>query len=92
MNVSVYYWKYETGKPEEMPEYMKHIYPTGFKHSAPKGWHCWAYPNNDREFEEWMTRICPTAEFTYRFNSGDPMYTIYITNDEEATSFKLQWM
>jgi len=59
--------------------------------SSKQGWFCWAYPSDDREFEKWMKANCPTADWTHRFNSGDPMYTVLITNNEEATSFKLQW-
>ena len=57
----------------------------------PRGWSCWVYPRDDREFEEWMTRMCPTADWTHRFNSGDPMYTVNITKDSEATAFQLMW-
>lgn len=57
----------------------------------PRSWTCWVYPDDDREFEEWMTRMCPTAEWTHRFNSGDPMYTVTITKDSEATAFQLKW-
>jgi hypothetical protein len=36
--------------------------------------------------------MCPTADFTPRFNSGDPMWTVTITDDKEATVFQLRWM
>jgi hypothetical protein len=58
----------------------------------PRSWTCWVYPKNDQEFVEWMTRMCPTAECEHRFNSGDPMYTVTITKDSEATAFQLMWM
>ena len=58
----------------------------------PRGWYCWVYLNDDREFEEWMSRMCPTADCTRRFNSGDPMTTVYISEDSEATAFQLRWM
>jgi len=57
-----------------------------------RGWSCWVYPEDDREFEEWMARMCPTTEWTHRFNSGDPMYTVNIIKDSEATAFQLRWM
>ena len=57
----------------------------------PRGWTCWVYPRDDNEFEEWMSRMCPTADCTRRFNSGDPMTTVYISDDKEATLFQLKW-
>jgi len=36
--------------------------------------------------------MCPTADITHRFNSGDPMYTVYISNDKEAVLFQLKWI
>jgi hypothetical protein len=58
----------------------------------PRGWTCWVYPDDDNEFVEWMNRMCPTADVTHRFNSGDPMYTVNISKDSEATAFQLRWM
>jgi hypothetical protein len=39
-----------------------------------------------------MSRMCPTADCTRRFNSGDPMTTVYISEDSEATAFQLRWL
>lgn len=90
MNVTVCYWQYNTGEPEFVGE--SKIYPTGYREGPPKGWFCWAYPSDDYEFENWMARCCPTSDFTHRFNSGDPMYTVRITDEKEATLFKLAWV
>ncbi len=57
----------------------------------PRGWYCWAYPPDNKEFESWMEVNCPTSDYTYRFNSGCPMYTVYIKDDYEATLFQLRW-
>jgi hypothetical protein len=35
---------------------------------------------------------CPTADVIHRFNSGDPMFTVHITDDQEATLFILRWL
>ena len=89
----VHYWRYENGwrylpsflrrNPDEEREYSEDL----------KGWHCWVYPADDTEFEEWMTQnMKDECEFTYRFNSGNPMYTVIIKSDEDATLFKLKWM
>lgn len=57
----------------------------------PRSWSCWVYPENDHEFEIWMARNCPTADYTHRFNSGDPMWTVSIIDDKEATLFTLKY-
>lgn len=58
----------------------------------PRGWYCWAYPSDDRAFEEWMQGTCPKADITHRFNSGDPMYTVQLFNEKEALLFQLAWV
>jgi hypothetical protein len=85
----VHHWRFETGEPEQVGKSI--IYPTGYREGAPRGWYCWVYPEDDRAFEEWMAKNCPTADCTHRFNSGDPMYTVYIKEDKEATIFQLKW-
>lgn len=83
------HWRYEDGKrhPHSGPPSIV----GGIMEPAPAGWYCWVYPENDREFEQWMYNYCPTAECTHRFNSGDPMYTVYIKDSQEATMFALKW-
>jgi hypothetical protein len=49
------------------------------------------YPEDDHEFEIWMARHCPTADYTHRFNSGNPMWTVTILDDKEATLFTLKY-
>lgn len=58
----------------------------------PRGWYCWAYPSNNQEFEDWMAKNCPTTDITHRFNSGNPMYTVYIKEETEAIIFHLKWL
>jgi hypothetical protein len=58
----------------------------------PRGWYCWAYPDDGQEFGRWMGLNCPGADVTWRFNSGDPMFTVFIQSDSEAQSFKTQWI
>lgn len=74
---SVHHWRYEDGADEDL--------------SLSPGWCCWVYPEDDIEFESWMTRMCPTAEICHRFNSGNPMWTVQITDEKEATMFTLMW-
>lgn len=83
---SVHYWKFHNGVDPFIPG-------NPFEEVIPlRGWTCWVYPEDDRKFEEWMLRMCPTAEVTHRFNSGDPMYSVSILDDTEATVFRLMWL
>ena len=84
MKVRVFHWEFHNGVDPINPGSRWPMVP-------PRSWTCWAYPDNDREFETWMAEHCPTAECTHRFNSGDPMYTVSITSDQEATIFQLKW-
>jgi hypothetical protein len=82
---SVHHWRFETGLREEsVGDLWKHD-------PMPRGWYCWAYPADNHNFKEQMKRMCPTADVTFRFNSGDPMYTVYIKDDAEATAFQLMY-
>ncbi len=89
MKASVHHWRFEDGKTSPNAGHpIKEL----ILDPPPRGWYCWVYPKDDRAFEEWMTRICPTADMCHRFNSGDPMWTVYIKDDVEATVFQLMWM
>ena len=92
MNVYVVYWRFESGEPKPVPESLRKLYTSGYQEVPPRGWYCWAYPSDDREFEQWMSKHCPTAEITHRFNSGDPMYTVMITDDQQAEIFEQTWV
>lgn len=86
MKTIVNHWRFEDGKTCPNPGNQWPMDP------PPRGWYGWVYPEDDRKFEKWMTVNCPTADVTHRFNSGDPMYTVYINNDIEATVFSLMWL
>jgi len=87
----VHHWRYEDGwrdipsillKAGENPrEFDERII----------GWHCWVYPREDSEFEQWMRLNCPTADCTNRFNSGNPMYTVHIKDQHEMLVFSLMF-
>ena len=82
----VHHWRFEDGKTCPNPGHPIPLDP------LPRGWYCWVYPEEDRVFEDWMSKNCPTTDCTHRFNSGDPMYTVYIKDDTEAMLFNLKWM
>ena len=84
---SVHHWRYEDGATcpnPGMPEAIRLDPP-------PRGWYCWIYPADDDEFSTWMQECCPQADITYRFNGGDPMWSVYINDEQEALMFKLKW-
>ncbi len=82
---SVQHWQFHNGVDPINPGSQWPAIP-------PRGWSCWVYPEDDNEFEQWMIKNCPTADWTHRFNSGNPMYTVNISNDKEAMLFQLRWM
>jgi hypothetical protein len=84
---TVNHWRFENGQAGYTPTARSII----DEYVTPRGWYCWVYPADDAEFETWMQQNCPGAECTHRFNSGDPMYTVYIPDDAEAMLFKLRW-
>ena len=87
---AVHHWRFETGEPREVA--VSVVYPDGMMESLPRGWYCWVYTEDDSAFTDWMIINCPTADVTHRFNSGDPMTTVFITCDQEATLFILRWL
>ncbi len=82
----VHHWRFENGVDPINPDN-----PFG-EMIPPRGWYCWVYPADNTEFEIWMVKNCPTTDITHRFNSGDPMWTVYIKEDKESTLFQLKWM
>ena len=60
------------------------------------GWHCWVVTKNipdDVKFVAWMKdNMNGSYECDWRFNGGDPIYTVHIRSSEDATLFKLRWM
>ncbi len=86
MKVNIQHWRFEDGKTIPNPGSQWEIDP------PPRGWYCWVYADDHREFVDWMKLNCPSADCTSRFNNGDPMVTTYIKEDKEATLFQLKWL
>lgn len=87
--ISVHHWRYEDGWCD-VPSYIANS-KREFREEI-VGWHCWVYGDNSK-FEEWMERsMRGKYDCTFRFNSGNPMTTVMIYDDEDATLFKLTWM
>lgn len=82
---SVHHWQFHNGIDPINPGSQWPIIPE-------RSWTCWVYPEDDNKFEAWMDKFCPTADYTRRFNSGDPMTTVVITDDKEAMLFQLKWL
>ncbi len=98
MKVSVHHWRYEDGWSNIPGILRKPGEPTKAFNANIIGWHCWVYPYSDDttskdfdQFEQWLDENCPSADYTRRFNSGDPMLTVHITDKEDAAMFCLTW-
>jgi hypothetical protein len=84
--VSVQHWRFEDGNTCPNPDNPWPIDP------PPRGWYCWVYAEDDVAFADWMAENCPSSACIHRFNSGNPMWTVYITDEREATLFTLRWL
>lgn len=96
MRPYVNHWRYEDGW-QEIPLVLKDkngvVTNDRIFNEEIVGWHCWVYPANEVDFENWMDEnMTDCYDCTFRFNSGNPMFTVHITDDEDATLFKLTWM
>jgi len=85
LKTTVHHWEFHNGVDPINPGNQWPLVPA-------RGWTCWVYPSDDLKFEEWMSQNCPTADYSHRFNSGDPMYTVNIKEDKEAMLFQLKWL
>jgi len=83
MVTKVYNWRFHDG-----------ITPLGrFETNAlDRGWYCRVSTTDDAEFSQWMQNNCPSSYYDWKFNSGTPMWFVFIQNDEEATAFRLTWL
>jgi len=98
MRVSVHHWRYVDGWHDIPSILQKPSGPTRAFNPDTVGWHCWVYPYSDDstikdfdQFERWLDENCPSADYIRRFNSGDPMLTVHITDKEDAAMFCLAW-
>lgn len=94
MKVVVRHWKYSDGW-HDIPEVLRKSYGGLDKEFREEmvGWHCWVYSDDENAFGIWMDKnMKGKFDCSFRFNSGDPMHTVWIRDDEDATLFKLTWM
>ncbi len=91
----VNHWRYEDGW-RDVPHVFRKKDPSLPEREFSEeivGWHCWVYAADDLEFHTWMEENMKYEyDCTFRFNSGDPMHTVFIKDDEDATMFKLKWL
>jgi hypothetical protein len=91
--MKVCHWRYEDGW-RDIPSVIRE--PGGPEKEYNEefsGWYCWVYADNSEEFEKWMKEnMTGYYDCTFRFNNGDPMHTVWIKKDEDATLFKLTWL
>jgi hypothetical protein len=84
----VHHWRFEDG---EVRSYNHEHGVIDTPDPMPRGWYCWVFPQDNDDFIGWMNTYCPTADHTFRFNSGNPMHTVYISDDAEAVLFSLKY-
>jgi hypothetical protein len=89
----VEHWHYNDGWRDVPNVLRKNGEPSREFDRGLMGWHCWVYPGDDNSFTEWMTKnMKGDHDLTFRFNSGDPMFTVHIKDPQDATLFKLTWL
>jgi hypothetical protein len=89
--VVVHHWRYEDGWYTVPAILLKNGKSERQFSEELVGWHCWVYCKNHHEFIAWMAEHCPEADCIPRFNSGDPMVSVTITNKDEAAYFMLNF-
>lgn len=89
--VTIHHWRHEDGWHNVPAVLRKSTDPVQEFLEEIVGWHCWVYCNDHHEFIEWMQKHCPTADCTPRFNSGNPMITVFIKDKDEAAYFVLNF-
>jgi hypothetical protein len=90
MKVKIQHWSYESGA---VPDYT--FEPFILPSVVPRGYYCWVFCESIDvpEFTNWIkNNIKGNHSAEYRFNSGDPMFTVFIQDADDATRFKLTWM
>lgn len=91
MNVLISSWGYQDGWSTMLNHNTGH-YEQKFNHDM-VGWVCWAYTDDTQQFCTWMKEnMIGDFDCTPRFNSGNPMCTVVIRGEQDATLFKLTWM
>jgi hypothetical protein len=89
--ITVHHWRYDDGWHTVPAFLLKNGESEHQFREEIVGWHCWVYCKDHLEFLNWMKVHCPSADCTTRFNSGDPMITVNITNKDEAAYFMLNF-
>lgn len=90
LKVSVNYWEYSDGEVEYVGKCG--TYPTGWRKKRDKGFYCWAVPTNNAEFVNWTKENCPNSYIAKKFNSGNPMFVVFLPDEKDAMMFYLRWV
>lgn len=91
-DISVHHWSYSDGWSDTLCLFLKDKNtPTREFNVEIIGWNCWVYCKDHTQFINWMAEHCPLADCTARFNSGNPMVTVFINDKDEAAYFKLNF-
>jgi hypothetical protein len=93
--MKVRHWRYDDGRVKTFDRKIGAWVDLGEVEDEQKGWHCWVYLDDQFEitrFNNWLQlHIRKGYEAIRRFNSGNPMTTLIISDDDEAMKFKEYW-
>ncbi len=92
-SVKVFNWRYSDGWGDVPAVLRRRGRPDREFHEDMIGWFCHVYTDDHNEFLDWMeANMRGEYDATSRFNSGNPMITIQIVDDKDASLFKLRWI
>lgn len=84
-------WRYDDGT-QRVPEILRtEDSPLTVFRPELIGWHCYVYPVDRHQFEQWMDDNMSEVWYTVRFNGYNIFYTVHIKDADDASIFKLKW-
>jgi hypothetical protein len=93
--MKIRHWRYDDGREKAFDRKTNTWVDLGEVDDRNRGWHCWVYLDDEferRRFHNWLTlHVRRGYEAISRFNSGNPMTTLIINDDDEAMKFKEYW-
>ena len=84
-------WRYESGQRRSIRRINDKFEPYYEYDPFLVGWFCYASAG-PFDVEKWMkVNMAKKYECNFKFNSGNPIYTIHITDPQDALLFKITY-
>jgi hypothetical protein len=84
MQIKVIYSNhYKKGRPVSLSKVQQRLYK-----DKQEGLYCLVVTDSNREFEKLMLGCFPKSECELRFNGGNQLYTVFITDKNEIKRFE----